>query len=32
MLNYNYFDEKIEVIDLSDDRYKGDDYFNKNLF
>ena len=23
-------DEKIEVIDPSDDRYKGDDYFNKN--
>lgn len=30
MSNHNYSDEKIEVIDPSDDRYKGDDYFNKN--
>lgn len=29
MSNHNYSDEKIEVIDPSDDRYKGDDYFNK---
>ena len=30
MSNHNYSDEKIEVIDPSDDRYKRDDYFNKN--
>ncbi|MCG1148040.1 hypothetical protein K4R44_06350 [Staphylococcus epidermidis] len=30
MSNYNHSDEKIEVIDPSDDRYKRDDYFNKN--
>ena len=29
MSNYNHSDEKIEVIDPSDDRYKRDDYFNK---
>ena len=29
MSNHNYSDEKIEVIDPSDDRYKRDDYLIK---
>ena len=29
MSNHNYSDEKIEVIDPSDDRYKGDEFLLK---